>query len=85
MYTKEQEECALKEYERLGLIAAVIRQLGYPSKSTLYRWYEHRKAGMENRHSHASEISENTEHQCNTSEHPGILLQNSNVRYCIVI
>lgn len=37
MHTKEQEEIALKEYERLGSVHAVIRQLGYPSKSTLYR------------------------------------------------
>ena len=37
MYTKEQEEIALREYERLGSIAAVIRRLGYPSESTLYR------------------------------------------------
>ena len=29
MYTKEQEEIALREYERLGSIAAVIRRLGY--------------------------------------------------------
>ena len=29
MYTKEQEEIALKEYERLGSIAAVIHWLGY--------------------------------------------------------
>ena len=33
MYTKEQEEIALREYERLGSIAAVIHQLGYPSES----------------------------------------------------
>ncbi len=37
MYTKEQEKIALREYERLGSIAAVIRRLGYPSESTLYR------------------------------------------------
>lgn len=54
----------------MGLITAVIRQLGHPSKSTLYRWYEHRKAGLENNHSHAAEISEKTKHQCNTPEHP---------------
>ena len=50
MYTKEQEERALREYERLGSIAAVIHWLGYPSESTLYRWYERKKAGLENRH-----------------------------------
>ena len=46
MYTKEQGEIALKEYERLGSIAAVIHWLGYPSESTLYRWYERKKAGL---------------------------------------
>ena len=70
MYTKEQEEYALKEYERLGSITAVIRQLGYPSKSTLYRWYERRNAGLENRHGHTADVSENAEHRCNTPEHP---------------
>lgn len=60
MYTKEQLERALKEYERLGSITAVIRQLGYPSESTLYRWYERRKAGLENKHGHTADVSENT-------------------------
>ena len=45
MYTKEQEEITLKAYEQLGAVHAVIRRLGYPSKSTLYRWYERRNAG----------------------------------------
>ena len=58
MYTKEQEEIALKEYKRMGSVHAVIRRLGYPSKSTLYRWYERRNAGPENRHGHAAEIPE---------------------------
>ena len=48
MYTKEQEEMALREYERLGSVAAVIQKLGYPSESTLYRWYERKNAGLEN-------------------------------------
>lgn len=50
MYTKEREEMALREYERLGSVTAVIQRLGYPSESTLYRWYERKKAGLENRH-----------------------------------
>ena len=41
---------ALQEYERLGSVATVIQKLGYPSESTLYRWYERKKAGLENRH-----------------------------------
>ena len=32
MYMKEQEEIALREYERLESGHAVIRRLGYPSK-----------------------------------------------------
>ena len=34
MYTKEQEEIALKAYEQLGSVHAVIRRLEYPSEST---------------------------------------------------
>ena len=70
MYTKEQEEIALKAYERLGSVHAVIRRLGYPSKSTLYRWYERRNAGPENRHGHAAEIPEKSDHKCNRLDHP---------------
>lgn len=44
MYTKEQIEIALKEYERLGSVQAVINLLEYPSSSTLYRWYERKLA-----------------------------------------
>ena len=67
MYTKEQEEIALREYERLGSIAAVIRRLGYPSESTLYRWYERKKAGLENRHGHTEESPTEMDHHCNTA------------------
>ena len=69
MYAKDQEEHALKEYECLGSITAVIRQFEYPSESTLYRWYEYRRTGLENRHGHTADVSENTEHRCNTLEH----------------
>lgn len=58
MYTKEQEEAALKEYARLGSVHAVIQRLGYPSRSTFYRWYERRKAGFKNNHSHTAESPE---------------------------
>ena len=44
MYTKEQIEIALKEYERLGSVQAVINLLEYPSSNTLYRWYERKLA-----------------------------------------
>ena len=70
MYTKEQDAMALKAYEQLGSVHAVIRRLGYPSESTLYRWYERRNAGLENRHGHAAEIPEKSDHQCNTPDHP---------------
>ncbi|GLC81772.1 hypothetical protein [Lacrimispora brassicae] len=38
MYTKEQEETALKEFERTGSIQATVQVLGYPSRATLY-WF----------------------------------------------
>ena len=50
MYTEEQEAQVLSEYERTGSVAETIRKLGYPSKATLYRWYERKKAGLENQH-----------------------------------
>lgn len=50
MYTKEQEARALEEYEKTGSVSEVIRRLGYPGRSTLYRWYERKKAGLENQH-----------------------------------
>lgn len=55
MYTKEQEEVALGE-NGLGSGYAAIRRLGCPSESTRYRWYEHRKAGLENRHGHVTKF-----------------------------
>lgn len=58
MYTKEQEKIAMKAYE----------QLGYPSESTLYRRYERRNAGLENRHGHAADIPEKSDHTCNTPD-----------------
>ena len=50
MYTKEQIEIALKEYERLGSVQAVINLLEYPSSNTLYRWYERKLAEKTNYH-----------------------------------
>ena len=70
MYTKEQEEAALKEYARLGSVHAVIQRLGYPSKSTLYRWYERRNAGFKNNHGRTAESPEKTDHKCNAPGHP---------------
>lgn len=70
MYTKEQEEIALKAYEQLGSVHAVIRRLEYPSESTIYCWYERRNVGLEHRYGHAAEIPEKSDHQCNTLNHP---------------
>lgn len=56
MYTKEQEEIVLREYEQLESVHMVIQWLGYPSESTLYRWYERKKGGPENRHGHVTYV-----------------------------
>ena len=50
VYTKEEQEQALKEFERLGSVTAVIHKLGYPSRAALYKWYERKKAGCLNNH-----------------------------------
>ena len=69
MYTKEQEKTALREYERLGSVYAVIQTLGYPSKSTLYRWYERKKAGAENKHGCITSQAVSSDHSCNSPGH----------------
>lgn len=84
MYTKEPEEIALKEYERLESVHAVIRRLSYPSKFTLYCWYESRKAGLENRHGHAVEIPEKTLINATDRILQGIHQQKSNMRRFVV-
>ena len=84
MYIKEQEEIALKEFERLGSLHAVIRRLGYPNKSTLYHCYESRNDGLENRHSHAAEIPEKAIINTTRRIIQGIHWLNSNTRYCAV-
>ena len=73
MYTKEQEAQALAEYERTGSVTETIRKLGYPGKATLYRWYERKKAGLENRHGCLRQDSSNATHCSNTPEHPRYL------------
>ena len=81
MYTKEQEEIALKAYEQLGSMHAVIRHLRYPSKSTLYHWYERRNADPENRHGHAAGIPEKAIINATRRIIQGIHQLNSNMRY----
>lgn len=60
----------LKTYEQLRSEHAVIRRLGYPNESALYRWYEHRNPGLENRHGHAADIPEKSDHKGNMPDHP---------------
>ncbi|MBQ3817212.1 MAG: hypothetical protein II802_02935, partial [Clostridia bacterium] len=70
MYTKEQIETALKEFERLGSAQATITLLGYPSISTLYRWYERKVAYNQNDCDSVKETS-NVEHRyINPAGHP---------------
>ena len=71
MYTKQEEEVALKEFERTGSISATIQKLGYPSKSTLYRWYEHRQAGLTNWHGAMGQFERKSSqsHCFHTEEH----------------
>lgn len=61
MYTKEQKEIVLREYEWLSSVHGVIQRLGYPGKSILYRWYKRSNAGLENRHSHTEEDRKKTD------------------------
>lgn len=72
MYTKEQEETALKEFERTGSISATIQKLGYPSRPTLYRWHANQKAGIKNWHGVSGqwETDSKKTHCCNTANHP---------------
>lgn len=70
MYTKEQIETALKEYERLGSVQATINLLGYPSRNTLYRWYEEKLAGKPNYHGSTDKPYKIKEKFINAAEHP---------------
>lgn len=70
MYTKEQIEIALKEYERLGSAQATITLLGYPSHSTLYRWYEHKLANKQNYHGSPEKPYSIENKYINSARHP---------------
>ena len=50
MYTREEKERALKEFEQLGSVQAVITLLGYPSRHTLYEWYRNKIANTSDYH-----------------------------------
>lgn len=70
MYTKEQIEIALKEFERLGSAQATITLLGYPSHSTLYRWYEHKLANKQNYHGSPEKPYSVENKYINSAQHP---------------
>ena len=70
MYTKEQIEIALKEYERLGSVQAVINLLEYPSSSTLYRWYERKLAEKTNYHGSLDKEYQIKQKYINAPYHP---------------
>ena len=70
IYTKEQEERALAEFEQMGSATITIRNLEYPSLSTLYRWFKRRKAGIENNHGHATQPITIREYRDCTEAHP---------------
>lgn len=72
MYTKEQIEIALKEYERLGSVQAFINLLEYPSSSTLYRWYERKLAEKTNYHGSLDKPYIIKEKIINAPNHPRI-------------
>lgn len=71
-YTNQQEEIALKEFERTGSVRATIQKLGYPSPATLYRWLEHQKAGIKNWHGYSGQLEDSTDKRSsyNTVNHP---------------
>ena len=69
MYTKEQEERVLAEFQRTGSATQAVRQLGYPTLSTLYRWFERRKAKLDNNHGRIRALTDEKPHQGCTAEH----------------
>lgn len=70
MYTKAQKERALKEFERLGSVQAVVTLLGYPSKHTLYTWYRDKIAGVRDNHGCLSKPYNIKEKYLNAPNHP---------------
>jgi hypothetical protein len=70
MYTKEQKEIALKEFERLGSVQAVVTLLGYPSCNTLYTWYRDKISGTPDYHGSPEKPYNIKEKHINSAEHP---------------
>ena len=70
MYTKEQKERALKEYERLGSVQATITYLGYLSRHTLYDWYRNMLANKQDYHGSPNKPYQIQQKYINAPEHP---------------
>ena len=70
MYTKEQKERALKEFERLGSVQAVVTLLGYPSRHTLYDWYRNKIADIADYHGSLDKEYQIKQKYINAHNHP---------------
>ena len=70
MYTKEQKERALKEFERLGSVQAVVTLLGYPSRHTLYNWYRNKIADIADYHGSLDKEYQIKQKYINAPNHP---------------
>ena len=70
MYTKEQKEGALKEFERLGSVQATVTYLGYPSRHTLYEWYRDMIANKQDYHGSPNKPYQVKQKYINPPNHP---------------
>lgn len=70
MYTKEQKERALKEFERLGSVQAVVTLLGYPSRHTLYDWYRNKIVDIADYHGSLDKEYQIKQKYINAPNHP---------------
>ena len=70
MYTKEQKERALKEFERLGSVQATVTNLGYPSRHTLYVWYRDMIANKQCYHGSPNKPYQVKQKYINAPNHP---------------
>ena len=70
MYTREEKERALKEFERLGSVQAVVTLMGYPSRNTLYTWYRNKIAGVPDYHGSLNKKYQIKQKYINAPNHP---------------
>lgn len=70
MYTKEQKERALREFERLGSVQATVNLLGYPSRHTLYTWNISRRTNIANQHGSVDKPYHIKQKYINMPSHP---------------